>query len=171
VAVTSNAAFRPGNGPRALIIGSAIANLSNLLRTRLGADERILRGATARAIPVSPQRGPAMTQRVPDKSLRRDPWWQGPAITAVLPASGWPTLPCMSSSAAVPGAAATLADAVPLAARERRVRAGSARLGRWFGSLPHVITCAVVSLPLALRFRLSCYYCSAAGGARPLAAS
>jgi hypothetical protein len=97
--------------------------------------------------------------QISQKTLRTDPWWRSPAITAVLLAI-WVTYatvhvfighyyyvpryhyltpfysPCVSG------------ECVP----------GSSSLGHWIGSLPPIIPYAFVSLPFVLGFRLSCYY-------------
>jgi len=103
---------------------------------------------------------PAKTRaQISEKTLRKDPWWRSPAITAVL-LTIWVTYatvhvlighyyfvpryhyltpfysPCVSG------------ECVP----------GSATLGTWIGSLPPIIPYAFVSLPFVLGFRLSCYY-------------
>jgi hypothetical protein len=103
---------------------------------------------------------PANTRaQISDKTLRRDPWWRAPAITAALliiwvayatvhvflgrwywvPAYHYLTpfySPCISGSCA----------------------AGSSSLGQWFGKVPSVVPYAAVSLPFVLGFRLTCYY-------------
>jgi hypothetical protein len=103
---------------------------------------------------------PARTRaQIPGRTLRTDPWWQAPRITAAL-LTIWVAYatvhvftghwyyvaryhyltpffsPCVSG-ACVPG---------------------SSSLGHWFGSVPPVIPYAIVSLPFVLGFRLSCYY-------------
>jgi hypothetical protein len=92
-------------------------------------------------------------------TLRKDPWWRAPAITATLltiwvayasvhvflgrwywvPQYHYLTpfySPCISGSCA----------------------AGSSSLGTWFGKVPSIVPYAIVSLPFVLGFRLSCYY-------------
>jgi hypothetical protein len=103
---------------------------------------------------------PARTRaQIPGRTLRTDPWWQAPRITAAL-LTIWVAYatvhvftghwyyvaryhyltpffsPCVSG-ACVPG---------------------SGSLGHWFGAVPPVIPYAIVSLPFVLGFRLSCYY-------------
>jgi hypothetical protein len=97
--------------------------------------------------------------QIPDKTLRRDPWWRAPRITAAL-LTIWVAYatvrvfmghwywvqqyhyltpfysPCVSG------------ECVP----------GSASLGTWFPKLPPIIPYAIVSLPFVLGFRLTCYY-------------
>jgi hypothetical protein len=93
------------------------------------------------------------------RTLRKDPWWRAPAITAVLltiwvayatvhvfigrwywvPQYHYLTpfySPCISG------------ECVP----------GSSSLGQWFPAVPPIIPYALVSLPFVLGFRLTCYY-------------
>jgi hypothetical protein len=103
---------------------------------------------------------PARTRvQIPDRTLRKDPWWRAPAVTATLLTIwvGYATVhifvgrwywvpqyhyltpfysPCISGSCA----------------------AGSSSLGTWFGKVPSIVPYAIVSLPFVLGFRLSCYY-------------
>ncbi|HEY2443321.1 MAG TPA: hypothetical protein VGI31_09325 [Streptosporangiaceae bacterium] len=103
---------------------------------------------------------PAKTRaQIPEKTLRKDPWWRAPAITATLLTiwviyatvhvlvGHWYYVakdhyltpfysPCISG------------ECVP----------GSSSLGQWFPALPPIIPYALVSLPFVLGFRLSCYY-------------
>jgi hypothetical protein len=97
--------------------------------------------------------------QIADKTLRKDPWWRAPAITAAaltiwviyatvrvfmghwywVPKYHYLTpfySPCVSGECAP----------------------GSSSLGQWFGQVPSIIPYAVVSLPFVLGFRLSCYY-------------
>ncbi len=97
--------------------------------------------------------------QIPDRTLRKDPWWRAPAVTAIL-LTIWVTYatvhvfmghwyyvpryhyltpfysPCING------------ECVP----------GSSSLGRWLPALPPIIPYALVSLPFILGFRLSCYY-------------
>jgi hypothetical protein len=97
--------------------------------------------------------------QIPEKTLRKDPWWRSPAITATL-LTIWVTYatvhvfighwyyvakyhyltpfysPCISG------------ECVP----------GASTLGHWFPAVPPIIPYALVSLPFVLGFRLSCYY-------------
>jgi hypothetical protein len=97
--------------------------------------------------------------QIPDRTLRKDPWWRAPAITAIL-LTIWVTYatvhvflghwywvpkyhyltpfysPCVNG------------ECVP----------GSSSLGRWIPAVPPIIPYAFVSLPFVLGFRLSCYY-------------
>ena len=103
---------------------------------------------------------PARTRaQISERTLRKDPWRRKPAIVAAgltlwvayavrhvslgrwywVPAYHYLTpfySPCISGSCA----------------------AGSASLGTWFGKVPPIVPYALVSLPLVLGFRLSCYY-------------
>ena len=97
--------------------------------------------------------------QISERTLRKDPWWRAPIITAVLltiwvlyatvrvfmgryywvPAYHYLTpfySPCVSGSCAD----------------------GSASLGTWFGEVPSIVPYAIVSLPFVLGFRLTCYY-------------
>jgi len=97
--------------------------------------------------------------QISDRTLRRDPWWRAPAVTATLltiwvayatvrvfmgrwywvPQYHYLTpfySPCISGSC----------------------EAGSNSLGTWFGKIPSIVPYAIVSLPFVLGFRLSCYY-------------
>jgi hypothetical protein len=103
---------------------------------------------------------PARTRaQIPERTLREDPWWRKPAVTAVL-LSIWVIYatvrvftghwywvpqyhyltpfysPCVSG------------ECVP----------GSSSLGQWIPAVPPIIPYAFVSLPFVLGFRLSCYY-------------
>jgi hypothetical protein len=97
--------------------------------------------------------------QIPEKTLRKDPWWRSPAITATL-LTIWVTYatvhvfighwyyvakyhyltpfysPCISG------------ECVP----------GASTLGHWFPAVPPIVPYALVSLPFVLGFRLSCYY-------------
>ncbi len=103
---------------------------------------------------------PASTRaQISERTLRQDPWWRAPAVTAVLLIIwvGYATVhvflgrwywvpryhyltpfysPCVSGACA----------------------AGSSSLGTWFPKVPSIVPYAVVSLPLVLGFRLTCYY-------------
>jgi hypothetical protein len=102
---------------------------------------------------------PRERAQIAERTLRKDPWWRAPAITAVLltiwvtyatvhvfighwyyvPAYHYLTpfySPCING------------ECVP----------GSSTLGQWLPPLPPIIPYALVSLPFILGFRLSCYY-------------
>ncbi|MDR0342562.1 MAG: hypothetical protein LBI49_05480 [Nocardiopsaceae bacterium] len=103
---------------------------------------------------------PARTRaQIAERTLRKDPWWRVPAVTATLltiwvayatvrvfmghwyyvPQYHYLTpfySPCING------------ECVP----------GSASLGTWLPALPPIIPYALVSLPFILGFRLSCYY-------------
>jgi hypothetical protein len=106
--------------------------------------------------PVAPAKTRA---QIPERTLRRDPRWRAPAITATLltiwvayatvhvfighwywvPKYHYLTpfySPCISGECAP----------------------GSSSLGQWFPALPPIIPYALVSLPFVLGFRLTCYY-------------
>jgi hypothetical protein len=97
--------------------------------------------------------------KITARTLRTDPWWREPAVTAVLltiwvayavvhvfmgrwywvPQYHYLTpfySPCISGACA----------------------AGSSSLGTWFPKVPSIVPYAIVSLPFILGFRLSCYY-------------
>jgi hypothetical protein len=107
-------------------------------------------------VPAAPARARA---QIPERTLRRDPWWRAPAVTAALltiwvayavthvfigkwywvPQYHYLTpfySPCISG------------ECVP----------GSSSLGTWFPAVPPIVPYALVSLPFVLGFRLSCYY-------------
>ena len=94
--------------------------------------------------------------QISERTLRKDPWWRAPIITAVLltiwvayatvrvfmgryywvPAYHYLTpfySPCVSGSCAD----------------------GSASLGTWFGKVPSIIPYAIVSLPFIMGFWLT----------------
>jgi hypothetical protein len=106
--------------------------------------------------PVAPAKTRA---QIPERTLRKDPWWRAPAVTATLltiwvayatvhvfighwywvPKYHYLTpffSPCISGECAP----------------------GSSSLGQWFPALPPIIPYALVSLPFVLGFRLTCYY-------------
>jgi hypothetical protein len=114
--------------------------------------------APAAPAPASPASEKSRAQ-IEARTLRRDPWWRAPAITAAL-LTIWVTYatvhvflgrwywvpkyhyltpfysPCISGACA----------------------SGSATLGTWFPKVPSIIPYALVSLPFVLGFRLTCYY-------------
>jgi len=103
---------------------------------------------------------PARTRaQIAEGTLRKDRWWQAPAVTAVLLSIwvGYATVRVFTGhwyfveqyhyltpfySPCVNG------ECVP----------GSSSLGTWIPSVPPIIPYAFVSLPFVLGFRLSCYY-------------
>jgi hypothetical protein len=108
------------------------------------------------ATTAAPQRSRA---QIAARTLRQDPWWRAPAVTAILLTiwvlyatvhvfiGRWYWVaryhyltpfysPCVSGGCV----------------------AGSSTLGTWFPKVPPIIPYAVVSLPFVLGFRLSCYY-------------
>ena len=107
-------------------------------------------------VTVTPSRTRA---QIADKTLRKDPWWRAPAVTAaaltiwVLYATvrvfmgHWYWVPQYHYltpfySPCISGECAT----------------GSSSLGQWFPAVPPIVPYAIVSLPFVLGFRLSCYY-------------
>jgi hypothetical protein len=97
--------------------------------------------------------------QITDKTLRKDPWWRAPAITATL-LTIWvayaTTHVLIGKWYYVPKFHYLTPFYSPCISGEC-VR-GSASLGTWFGSLPPIIPYALVSLPFVLGFRLTCYY-------------
>ena len=103
---------------------------------------------------------PARTRaQIAEGTLRKDRWWQAPAVTAVLLSIwvGYATVRVFTGhwyfveqyhyltpfySPCVNG------ECVP----------GSSSLGTWIPAVPPIIPYAFVSLPFVLGFRLSCYY-------------
>jgi hypothetical protein len=112
----------------------------------------------APATPASP--GPDKSRaQISERTLRQDPWWRAPAITATLLTiwvayatvhvflGRWYWVPKYHYltpfySPCISGACAD----------------GSSTLGTWFPKVPSIIPYAVVSLPFVLGFRLTCYY-------------
>jgi hypothetical protein len=106
--------------------------------------------------PTAPER---VRAQIPERTLRKDPWWRAPAITATLLTiwvayavvhtflGKWYWVPQYHYltpfySPCVNG------ECVP----------GSSSLGHWIPAVPPIIPYAFVSLPFVLGFRLSCYY-------------
>jgi hypothetical protein len=103
---------------------------------------------------------PARTRAaISEPTLRKDPWWRAPAVTATLLSiwviyatvhifvGRWYWVPQYHYltpfySPCISGACAP----------------GSSSLGTWFPKVPSIIPYAIVSLPFVLGFRLSCYY-------------
>jgi hypothetical protein len=103
---------------------------------------------------------PAKTRaQIPERTLRKDPWWRAPAVTAALLAiwviyasvhvfiGKWYWVPKYHYltpfySPCVSG------ECVP----------GSSTLGQWIPAVPPIIPYAFVSLVFVLGFRLTCYY-------------
>ncbi len=104
---------------------------------------------------------PAKTRaQISEETLRKDPWWRAPRITATL-LTIWVTLRhgARVHRQVVLRPGVPLPDAVLLA----RASAGSACRGRraWVpgsAAVPPIIPYAFVSLPFVLGFRLTCYY-------------
>ncbi len=103
---------------------------------------------------------PAKTRaQITQKTLRTDPWWRSPAITAVL-LTIWVTYATVHVFIGkyywVPRYHLLTPFYSPCVSGECTPE--SASLGTWIGSLPPIIPYAFVSLPFVLGFRLSCYY-------------
>jgi len=103
---------------------------------------------------------PAKTRaQISQKTLRSDPWWRSPAITAVL-LTIWVTYATVHVFIGryyfVPRYHYLTPFYSPCVSGE--CTPGSSSLGHWIGSLPPIIPYAFVSLPFVLGFRLSCYY-------------
>jgi hypothetical protein len=103
---------------------------------------------------------PAKTRaRISQKTLRTDPWWRSPALTAVL-LTIWVTYATVHVFIGkyywVPRYHYLTPFYSPCVSGE--CTPGSASLGTWIGSLPPIIPYAFVSLPFVLGFRFSCYY-------------
>ncbi len=103
---------------------------------------------------------PAKTRaRISQNTLRTDPWWRSPAITAVL-LTIWVTYAVVHVFIGkyywVPKYHYLTPFYSPCVSGE--CTPGSSSLGTWIGSLPPIIPYAFVSLPFVLGFRLSCYY-------------
>ncbi len=106
--------------------------------------------------PTAPER---VRAQIPERTLRKDPWWRAPAITAIL-LSIWVTYATvrvfMGHWYWVPAyhyltpfySPCVNGECVP----------GAASLGHWIPAVPPIIPYAFVSLPFILGFRLSCYY-------------
>jgi len=97
--------------------------------------------------------------QITQRTLRTDPWWRSPAITAVL-LTIWVTYATVHVFIGkyywVPRYHYLTPFYSPCVSGE--CTPGSASLGTWIGSLPPIIPYAFVSLPFVLGFRLSCYY-------------
>jgi hypothetical protein len=103
---------------------------------------------------------PAKTRaQITQKTLRTDPWWRSPAITAVL-LTIWVTYATVHVFIGkyywVPRYHYLTPFYSPCVSGE--CTPGSASLGSWIGSVPPIIPYAFVSLPFVLGFRLTCYY-------------
>ena len=105
---------------------------------------------------VTPSRTRA---QIPDRTLRRDKWWQAGALTATL-LSIWVIYATvrvfMGNWYFVPQYHYLTPFYSPCISGE--CAPGSSSLGQWFPAVPPIIPYALVSLPFVLGFRLSCYY-------------
>ena len=103
---------------------------------------------------------PARTRaQIPDKTLRRDPWWRQPAVVATL-LTIWVVYATvrvfMGNWYWVPEFHYLTPFYSPCISGE--CSPGASSLGQWFPAVPPIIPYALVSLPFVLGFRLSCYY-------------
>ncbi|HEV2450542.1 MAG TPA: hypothetical protein VGS62_01275 [Streptosporangiaceae bacterium] len=103
---------------------------------------------------------PARTRaQIPDRTLRKDKWWQTGAVVATL-LSIWVIYATvhvfMGNWYFVPQYHYLTPFYSPCISGE--CVPGSSSLGQWFPAVPPIIPYAVVSLPFVLGFRLSCYY-------------
>ncbi|HEY2549287.1 MAG TPA: hypothetical protein VGI64_01775 [Streptosporangiaceae bacterium] len=93
------------------------------------------------------------------KTLRTDPWWRSPAITAVL-LTIWVAYATVHIFLGhwywVPRYHYLTPFYSPCVSGE--CAPDSSSLGQWFGNVPPIIPYAIVSIPFVLGFRLSCYY-------------
>ena len=106
--------------------------------------------------PVAPDKTRA---QISARTLRKDPWWRAPAITAVL-LTIWVTYATVHVFIGrwywVPQYHYLTPFYSPCISGE--CAAGSSSLGQWFPAVPPIIPYALVSLPFVLGFRLTCYY-------------
>jgi hypothetical protein len=97
--------------------------------------------------------------QIPDRTLRTDPWWRAPAVTATLLAI-WVTYATVHVFLGrwywVPGYHYLTPFYSPCVSGA--CAPGSSSLGTWFPKVPSIVPYAVVSLPFVLGFRLTCYY-------------
>ena len=106
--------------------------------------------------PVAPDKTRA---QISARTLRKDPWWRAPAITAVL-LTIWVTYATVHVFIGrwywVPQYHYLTPFYSPCISGE--CAPGSSSLGQWFPAVPPIIPYALVSLPFVLGFRLTCYY-------------
>jgi hypothetical protein len=97
--------------------------------------------------------------QIPDRTLRKDPWWRAPAVTAIL-LTIWVTYATVHVFLGhwywVPQYHYLTPFYSPCISGE--CAPGSSTLGQWLPAIPPIIPYALVSLPFVLGFRLSCYY-------------
>jgi hypothetical protein len=97
--------------------------------------------------------------QIPDRTLRKDPWWRAPAVTAIL-LTIWVTYATVHVFLGhwywVPQYHYLTPFYSPCISGE--CAPGSSALGQWLPAIPPIIPYALVSLPFVLGFRLSCYY-------------
>jgi hypothetical protein len=106
--------------------------------------------------PVAPAKTRA---QISERTLRKDPWWRAPRITATL-LTIWVAYATVHVFLGkwyyVPQFHYLTPFYSPCISGE--CVKGSASLGTWFGKVPPIIPYAVISLPFVLGFRLTCYY-------------
>ena len=97
--------------------------------------------------------------QIPDRTLRKDPWWRAPAVTATL-LTIWVTYATVHVFIGNWYYVATYHYLTPFYSPciSGECVPGSSTLGHWLPALPPIIPYALVSLPFVLGFRLSCYY-------------
>jgi hypothetical protein len=103
---------------------------------------------------------PARTRaQIADRTLRTDPWWKAPRITATL-LTIWVAYATVRVLTGhwyfVPQYHYLTPFYSPCVNGE--CTPGASSLGHWIPSVPPIIPYAFVSLPFVLGFRLSCYY-------------
>jgi hypothetical protein len=97
--------------------------------------------------------------QIPEKTLRKDPWWRAPAITATL-LTIWVTYATVHVFLGHWYYVAKYHYLTPFYSPciSGECVQGASTLGHWFPAVPPIIPYAVISLPFVLGFRLSCYY-------------
>src|SRR6266498_107255 len=103
---------------------------------------------------------PAKTRaQISERTLRQDPWWRAPAVTATL-LTVWVAYATVHVFIGKGYYVAKYHYLTPFFSPciSGECVGGSSSLGHWFPAVPPIIPYALVSLPLVLGFRLSCYY-------------
>jgi hypothetical protein len=97
--------------------------------------------------------------QIPEKTLRKDPWWRAPAVTATL-LTIWVTYATVHVFIGHWYYVAKYHYLTPFFSPciSGECMTGSSTLGHWFPAVPPIIPYALISLPFVLGFRLSCYY-------------
>jgi hypothetical protein len=106
--------------------------------------------------PEAPARSRA---QIPERTFRKDRWWQAPAVTATLLAIwvGYATVRAFTGHwYYVPKYHYLTPFYSPCVSGE--CVKGSSALGQWIPAVPPIIPYAFVSLVFVLGFRLTCYY-------------